>query len=269
MSTDILSTPRPVESDILKLDNVTKSFSGFVALKDVCLTVKSGEIYAVIGPNGAGKSTLFATCAAEIRSDSGTVSILGGTAAGAGPVGLVERGLSRAFQVARIYPSMSVHENIMIAVLGKQRQQKLSFTRRLLQFLAPRRTLNDLVVASATEAGLVAVLPLLAGEISHGDKKRLELAMALCMEPKILLLDEPTAGMSPSETASTVELLRQLHASRKLTMLITEHDLSVVYALSHRIAVLNHGEIIADGLPDEIRRNEQVAEVYFGKASES
>ncbi|GAA1628912.1 ABC transporter ATP-binding protein [Georgenia ruanii] len=262
-----LRSKTPVDHEpeyALQLAGVTKTFSGFFALKDVSLTVRPGEIQAIIGPNGAGKSTLFASVAAEIAVDGGSVAILGHATSKKDPSSLVQLGLSRAFQVARIYPSMTVFENIMIAVLGIERLRPTSLGRRVGTFFAPRRLLSARVVQAATETGLEDVLSYRAGAISHGDKKRLELAMALCMEPKVLLLDEPTAGMSPEETESTVALLKKLHNDRRLTMLITEHDLSVVYALSDRIAVLNRGAIIANGLPDEIRRNSEVARVYMG-----
>jgi branched-chain amino acid transport system ATP-binding protein len=244
---------------LLVAESVTKSFSGFLALKTATLVVPRGSISALIGPNGAGKSTLFGIIAGSVRPTAGKVLFDGQDVTGLPAWRRARMGMSRAFQVARFFPSFTVEENIRGAILA---QHGVSW-----QFY---RGENPPEVAGEVRASLdVARLTHLAGtkaeHLSQGDRKRLELTMATSMRPKLLLLDEPTAGMSPPETASTIDLIRWLWKEQGCTVLLTEHDMAVVFNLAEQITVLNLGEIIAEGAPDEISRDQHVIDAYLGE----
>ena len=244
---------------LLLAESVTKSFSGFLALNDATLAVPRGSICALIGPNGAGKSTLFGIIAGSVRPTGGRVIYDGQDITRRPAWRRARMGMSRAFQVARFFPSFTVAENIRGAVLA---QRGISW-----QFY---RGENPPEVAADVKARLeVAHLSRLrdtpAAHLSQGDRKRLELTMATSMRPKLLLLDEPTAGMSPQETASTIDLIRWLWREQECTVLLTEHDMAVVFNLAERVTVLNMGQIIAEGPPDAISRNERVIDAYLGE----
>jgi len=244
---------------LLLAESVTKSFSGFLALKDATLAVPRGSICALIGPNGAGKSTLFGIIAGSVRPTGGRVIFDGQDITGRPAWRRARMGMSRAFQVARFFPTFTVAENIRGAVLA---QRGMSW-----QFY---RSENPSEVAAGVEARLeVAHLSRLrdtpAAHLSQGDRKRLELTMATSMRPKLLLLDEPTAGMSPQETASTIDLIRWLWKEQECTVLLTEHDMAVVFNLAEHVTVLNMGQIIAEGPPDAISRDQGVIDAYLGE----
>jgi len=244
---------------LLLAESVTKSFSGFLALKDATLAVPRSSICALIGPNGAGKSTLFGIIAGSVRPTGGRVIFDGEDITRRPAWRRARMGMSRAFQVARFFPSFTVAENIRGAVLA---QRGMSW-----QFY---RSENSPEVAAAVEARLeVAHLSRLrdtpAAHLSQGDRKRLELTMATSMQPKLLLLDEPTAGMSPQETASTIDLIRWLWKEQECTVLLTEHDMAVVFNLAEHVTVLNMGQIIAEGPPDAISRDHRVIDAYLGE----
>jgi branched-chain amino acid transport system ATP-binding protein len=244
---------------LLLAEAVTKSFSGFLALRDATLAVPRGSICALIGPNGAGKSTLFGIIAGSVRPTGGRVLFDGQDVTRLPAWKRARKGMSRAFQVARFFPSFTVAENVRGALLA---QRGISW-----QFY---RGENPPEVAADVEASLeVARLShlsgVLAAHLSQGDRKRLELTMATSMRPKLLLLDEPTAGMSPQETASTIDLIRRLWQEQGCTVLLTEHDMAVVFNLAERVTVLNLGTIIAAGPPDEISRDARVIDAYLGE----
>lgn len=248
---------------LLLAENVTKSFSGFLALKNATIGVPEGRICALIGPNGAGKSTLFGIIAGSVRPTGGRVVFDGRDVTRTPAWKRTRMGISRAFQVARFFPTFTVQENVRGAVLARRGDSWRFY-----------RSENSTAVAEEVELALEAanLKPLrtvLAAHLAQGDRKRLELTMAIALRPKLLLLDEPTAGMSPVETIATIGLVRELWRQNKCTVLLTEHNMSVVFEIAERITVLNLGEIIAEGPPEKISKNERVIDAYLGEPATS
>jgi branched-chain amino acid transport system ATP-binding protein len=246
-------------TEMLRIEGLTKSFAGFVAVHDVNFALAAGETHAVIGPNGAGKTTFFNLITGHMRGDAGRILLDGQDIAGQPPERIVRRGVARSFQRINIYPRLSVFENVQVALIARDG--------RHIDLVRPGRSM-----ARPETAELLALVGLeergdeVAGELSYGMQKQLELAIALAARPRLLLLDEPTAGMSPRETADAIALIRDIVNARGLTLLFTEHDMSVVFGIAQRISVLHHGEIIASGLPDEVRRNPEVRRVYLSES---
>jgi branched-chain amino acid transport system ATP-binding protein len=247
----------------LQLEGVYKDYPGVKVLQDVNLTIADGEIHAIIGPNGAGKSTLFGVMNGDLHAQKGTITFKGLNMNGKGLDYAARKGISRCFQVPNVYNNLSVRENILISLMANDKILKKKFT--LKGFLSPLKKYEEKMKKMLDEVGLSGTEDRLLSEISHGDKKRLELAMAIALEPTMLLLDEPTAGMSPEETLDTIKLIKKIHKSRGLTVVITEHDMNVVFSLADRITVLNRGEIVTTDVPEEIKRNPKVIEIYLGK----
>lgn len=247
----------------LQLQGVYKDYPGVKVLQDVNLTIADGEIHAIIGPNGAGKSTLFGVMNGDLHAQKGTITFKGLNMNGKGLDYAARKGISRCFQVPNVYNNLSVRENILIPLMANDKILKKKFT--LKGFLSPLKKYEEKMKIMLDEVGLSGTEDRLLSEISHGDKKRLELAMAITLEPTMLLLDEPTAGMSPEETLDTIKLIKKIHKSRGLTVVITEHDMNVVFSLADRITVLNRGEIVTTDVPEEIKRNPKVIEIYLGK----
>jgi len=245
-------------STMLKITGLWKSFAGFVAIQDVHFELAAGETHAVIGPNGAGKTTFFDLITGRLRPDRGAVEFEGTELVGRAPERIVRLGIARSFQRINIYPRLSVFENVQVALIVHAHQHWNLFT--------PGRSLHR-----GETADLLRLVSLdeeareVAGELSYGKQKQLELAIALAAKPRLLLLDEPTAGMSPQETAETIALIRDIVRARGLTLLFTEHDMSVVFGIAERISVLHHGEIIASGTPDAVRNDPEVKRVYLGE----
>jgi branched-chain amino acid transport system ATP-binding protein len=242
---------------MLEVNSVSKSFGGFAALTDVDLAVAPGQIRAVIGANGAGKSTLLNIVSGVLRPTAGAVSYDGHDATSRRPSDLVMMGLSRSFQITSIFNDFSVFENVRVALLAFHR-----LTRRL--FSPVDRFMRPEAFELLDAVGIVGQAERTAGELAAGDRKRLEFAMTLAAQPKMLLLDEPTAGMAPHEREIVVGLLTSLNRDRGVTILFTEHDLAMVNRLAHRITVLHQGRVLAEGLPDEIRANERMRAAYVG-----
>jgi branched-chain amino acid transport system ATP-binding protein len=245
-------------STMLRIDGLRKAFAGFVATRDVSFDLEAGETHAVIGPNGAGKTTFFNLITGHLRPDRGSVSFEDRELVGLPPQKIVRLGIARSFQRINIYPRLSVFENVQVALIAHERQQWNLFR--------PGRSLHregtqELLVL----VGLAGEARETAGELSYGKQKQLELAIALASKPRLLLLDEPTAGMSPQETAETIASVRDIVKARGLTLLFTEHDMSVVFGIAQRISVLHHGEIIASGQPDAVRNDPEVRRVYLGE----
>jgi branched-chain amino acid transport system ATP-binding protein len=249
------------QQPLLVASRVTKRFGGFTALSDASLTVPRGHLWALIGPNGAGKSTLFGIIAGSVRPTAGKVIFDDRDVTRVPGWRRARLGMSRAFQVARFFPSFTVAENLRSAVLA-QRTETWKFYRSERSRAVAREVDEQLDLASLSHLRDVQ-----AAHLSQGDRKRLELTMATAMRPKLLLLDEPTAGMSPVETASTIALIRDLWQHHECTILLTEHDMSVVFDLAETISVLNRGEIIAEGPPDVIGRDPRVIDAYLGESS--
>jgi branched-chain amino acid transport system ATP-binding protein len=220
--------------------------------------MQSGELSAIIGPNGAGKSTFFNLLTGYHRADSGRVLFQGKNITNWPPHKIARLGISRAFQVSNIYLALTTYENVRQAILAQQKKTLNFFTPA--HRLAKEETGNLLEVA-----GLSRHAHMIAGNLSQGDKKRLELAIALGSKPELLFLDEPTAGMSREETHETMSLVKRLNRKMRLTILFTEHDMSVVFGYARRLTVLHQGSILAEGSPEEVRSNETAQKIYLGE----
>jgi ABC-type branched-subunit amino acid transport system ATPase component len=229
----------------LELRDLRKRFGGIRAVDGVSLRVGAGERVAVIGPNGAGKSTLFGLISGELRADGGDVLLQGRSVRGAGPARRARRGLGRTFQSARLFAGLSVAENVELAQVAGGRG-------------------GDGVGDALAEVGLDEDVEREAGALAQGERKRLELAMVLAGAPRVLLLDEPTAGMGREERAAIMELVVGAVARRELTMVFSEHDMDTVFAYARRVVVMDRGRAIADGRPEAVREDARVKEVYLG-----
>ena len=245
---------------ILKVEHINKAFDELQATCDVNYEMKTGELSAIIGPNGAGKSTFFNLLTGFYKVDSGRVFFQGKDITNRPPHRIARLGIARAFQVSNIYLALTTYENIRQAILAQQKRTLNFFTPA--HRLAKKETLELLEVT-----GLSQNENMMAGNLSQGDKKRLELAIALGSKPELLFLDEPTAGMSGDETHETMNLVKQLNQEMGLTILFTEHDMSVVFGYAKRLTVLHQGSIIAAGSPQEVRSNEMVQKIYLGEES--
>jgi branched-chain amino acid transport system ATP-binding protein len=245
---------------LLEVAGVTRAFGGFQALGGVTFGVGAGEIAAVIGPNGAGKTTLFNVITGHLTPDAGRVTFAGRDITGESPHAICHLGMARSFQRTNIFPRLTVFENVQIAILSHERRAYGLWASAA--GLARERTM-----ATLEDVGLAHRAHDASGLLSYGDQKQLELGLALALEPTLLLLDEPTAGMSPQETRSSVALVERIARDRKLTVLFTEHDMSVVFAVARKICVLHQGRLLAEGPPDEIRRHDEVKRVYLGEGA--
>ena len=243
---------------MLEVENATKIFGGFTAVNKVNLTVAEGETHAIIGPNGAGKTTLFNVVSGLISPETGSVTFRGKKLNKMMPHDIVNVGMARSFQRVNIFPRKTVFENVQVALLVHARLHFNPFRQAAKLFRREGMELLALV-------NLEDEADRRAGDLAYGRQKQLELAVALAANPKLLLLDEPTAGMSISETKASIALINDIVEKRNLTLLFTEHDMNVVFEIADRISVLHHGEIIATGLPDEVRDNEEVKRIYLGK----
>jgi branched-chain amino acid transport system ATP-binding protein len=243
---------------LLSLDGVSKNFAGVQALRDVNLVVEPGERRAIIGPNGAGKTTLFNIISGELPPSAGSVKLAGREVTNLTPERMFRLGLARTFQKNSLFLELTTHENVRLAVQAHQRQGHHWF-RPWWAFDDVNRRTQEIL----ERAGLWSRRLEPAKNLSYGEQRQLEMAIALAGEPTLLLLDEPTAGMSVAETASSVATIGAL--PRDLTLLIIEHDMDTVFALADRITVLDHGQVIADGAPDAVRHDEQVRAVYLGE----
>jgi len=245
---------------LLEVRNVVKSFGGLRALQDVSLSVAKGEIRAVIGPNGAGKSTLFNVMTGLLKPDTGDVVFEGEPITGMPPHRIIRKGIGRSFQITNIFPRMSVFENVQVALFSHHRTGNNPFS------LARKSTrVGAEALALLDQVGLAEKYDASASVLSHGDQKRLEIAISLASRPKLLMLDEPTAGMSRFESRETVSLLQRISREQGLTLIFTEHDMDIVFAISEKIMVLQQGAVIADGTPAEIKANPDVRKAYLGE----
>ncbi|MFC7097573.1 ABC transporter ATP-binding protein [Halobaculum marinum] len=246
---------------LLRTDGLTKQFGGLVAVDEVSFEVDRGETRAVIGPNGAGKSTLINCITGALEPTAGTVEFDDTDITTLSPHETVQTGISKSFQTASIFPGMTVRENVEIAALAAEHGSfEFNFLKRLSGFSAVHETADEMM----NSVGLLGDADVEAGSLPYGDKRRLEIAIALASEPELLLMDEPTAGMSPDETADTVDLVEQLQEDLGLTILIVEHDMEIIFRIADRILVLNRGQVIADGTPEEVQQSERVQEAYLG-----
>jgi branched-chain amino acid transport system ATP-binding protein len=246
---------------VLDVANVHKSFAGLQALSNVNLQIEEGKTHAVIGPNGAGKSTLLNVCVGRIRPDRGSVTFNGETITGKEPHEINQAGVARVFQTPEIFPELSLLHNVMIPAFARREG---SFRFNAFGALSGEKAVREEAAHVLEDLALHDKMTMEAGSLSRGDKRRLELAMCLIQHPHLLLLDEPTAGMSRHDTNSTIELLQRIK-ERGMTKVIIEHDMHVVFSLADRITVLAQGTIIAEGSPDEVRGNPRVQEAYLGE----
>jgi branched-chain amino acid transport system ATP-binding protein len=241
----------------LQTQAITKEFGKLRAVNEVSLEILKGDVHAIIGPNGAGKSTYFNLITGYHRATSGKVLFKGKEITNLPSYNRCKLGMTRSFQITSIYPKLTVYESVLMGLLS-HRNMTLTFLSSAKKFFKEEvwRILEDV--------GLADQATTLGDSISHGDKKKLELAITLGTEPELLLLDEPTCGMSPEETESTMIFIKKLVEERGLSILFTEHDMSVVFGIAKRISVLHQGTLIADGKPEEVRANEEVQKVYLG-----
>ncbi len=252
-----------MDNHILKIENLSKSFEGTQVFNNISFPVEAGELSAIIGPNGAGKTTLFNLITGYHIPDSGKVIFEGKNIAGMQPFDIVRLGIARAFQRTNIFPRMSVLENVVTTVITRRRGN--------LNIVTPSGELKDVherAYEILESVQLVDMAHQQSGTLPHGNQKRLDIAIALALRPRLLLLDEPTAGMSPDERWQTVELVQRLWEELKITMVFIEHDMDIVFRISQKIRVLCYKTILAEGTPEEISANEQVIEAYLGEEVE-
>ena len=245
------------KKEILKLSGINKCFGNVVVAKDISLTVISNQLHALIGPNGAGKTTLIKMISGELKPDQGVVTLLDRKVNHLSEIARVHRGCIRSFQVSSIIGSMTVFENILLAV-----KQKRSILKMLFRKFQSNSSESSFVYQTLNQLSLETLGTKVASTLSHGDKRKLELAMALAMGPKILLLDEPFAGLDQAESSKLIELL--LSIKKNMAILLIEHDMQAVFALADKISVLNEGEIIESGSVEKIRRSKLVQNAYLG-----
>jgi len=250
---------------ILEIRNVNKWFGGLQALGDVNLNVEEGTVHAIIGPNGAGKSTLLNCLVGKLEPDTGTVTFEGQSILGLKPHQINQLGISRVFQTPEIFSTLSVFENVMIACFAKRDGP---FRLNPLTGISGERDIHDKVEQMLLDVNMADKRYDIAASMSRGDKRRLEMAMCLAQDPKLLLLDEPTAGMARADTNNTIDLLREIEEKRGITMVIIEHDMHVVFSLANKITVLAQGTPIVEDVPSKIKGNLKVQEAYLGGAHE-
>ena len=247
---------------LLKVENLTKQFGSLVAVSDVSMIVEPGELRAVIGPNGAGKTTFFNMISGFLTQTSGKILFDNEDISRLPPARRVWKGIARTFQITEVFPELTTRENLRIAV-------EVASGYRV-RFWQPKAA-DDVVQARVVEllgmGGLTEKADRLVGEMSHGDQRATEIMMSLALNPRLLLLDEPTAGMGDQETYDITQLIRRLHKDQKLTIVLIEHDMRVVFHLADRIMVLGEGKVLAEGTPKEIAASEVVQAAYLGKAA--
>jgi branched-chain amino acid transport system ATP-binding protein len=242
---------------MLQVEGVSKSFDDFMAVNGAKLSVSKGEIVAVIGPNGAGKTTLFNLITGLLKPDGGKIIFKGENINKLPSYEICKKGIARSFQIVNIFPRLSVFRNVQVAVLSQQRRSNTLF-----------RPASSMVLNEANSilesVGFLHKAHSIAGSLSHGDQKILEIGIALGNEPELLILDEPTAGMSPEETSATMELIKRLAQMRGLTILFCEHDMDIVFSIAESIMVMHQGRTLIQGRPEEVRKNSFVQEAYLG-----
>ena len=242
---------------MLRVERVTKSFDKFLAVNGAELAVEQGQLVAVIGPNGAGKTTLFNLITGILRPDRGRIAFKGEDISKLPTHEICRRGVARSFQIANVFHRLTVFRNVQVSVLSQQGKSSNLF--RPVHSMAVDETNRIL-----ESVGLVDKSEHIAGSLSHGDQRILEVAIALGNQPQMLILDEPTAGMSPEETSSTMSLIKRLADTQGLTILFCEHDMDVVFNTAQSIMVMNYGKTIVQGKPEEVRKNKEVQDAYLG-----
>jgi len=242
---------------ILKVQNLSKSFGGVDAVKDVSFNLEDGQLLAMIGPNGAGKSTCFNLINGQLTPDQGSIFIMGQKVNRKRPRDVWKIGVGRTFQITSTFASMTVLENVQMTLLSYNRQTKSLLRRVRRLYVKESMELLDLV-------GIADQADRPCGVLAYGDLKRVEMAVALANQPRLLLMDEPTAGMGPAERQQMMKLTQRVVAARKMGVLFTEHDMKVVFNYAERIIVLNRGQMVVEGTPEEVQKDNEVKEIYLG-----
>mgnify|MGYP006267390945 FL=1 len=248
---------------MLRIEHLRKAFGGVIATSDVSIHFPKDSLSAVIGPNGAGKTTFFNLISGAIRPDAGSIYLDGENIVGLSGNDIVRKGIGRAFQVAKLFKSLTVEESLrgaLLSPLGRSAQMSGRF---------PLPETRDRAVEVMDQLGLTSKAHVISGNLSHGDQKLLDMALALVLKPKVLLLDEPVAGMGPEEREQMIETVHALWKQGGLTVVLIEHDMDIVFRISQHIHVLSYGKLLAEGNPDEIRNNPAVIEAYLGTPREA
>jgi len=243
---------------MLRVEEIDKSFGGLMAVNGVSFQIEKGELSSIIGPNGAGKTTLFNLLTGHLSPDKGRILFKEKEVTGLSPHGICNLGIGRSFQRTNIFPRLSAFDNVQVAVMSWGRKSRNIFLRA-------QKMLREETDEILESIGLRDKKEITAGLLAHGDQRRLEIGIALGSYPELLLLDEPTAGMSPEESGRTVELIQGLARERGLTLLFIEHDMNVVFGISEKIRVMHMGSIIAEGRPEEVRANDDVQRIYLAE----
>ena len=249
---------------ILEISNVNKRFGGLQALGNVNIDIAENTVHAIIGPNGAGKSTLLNCLIGKLEPDTGKVMFDGKPVLGRKPHQINQMGISRVFQTPEIFTDLTVLENVLIPCFAKRDG---AFRMHAIESVAQETDVITTAKTMLSDVNMLEKIDMHAGSLSRGDKRRLEMAMCLVQEPKLLLLDEPTAGMARADTNNTIDLLKQIKASRDITMVIIEHDMHVVFSLAERITVLAQGTPLVEDIPEKIKGHPKVKEAYLGEAA--
>ncbi len=243
---------------MFRVEKIKKSFGGLTAVNDVSFQLEKGRITSIIGPNGAGKTTLFNLLTGHIKPDSGDIFFKDRRITGLPPYKICKRGIGRSFQRTNIFPRLTAFENVQVALMSWEKKSRNIFVRS-------RKLLVDATNEILDSVGLGEKKNVTAGLLAHGDQRLLEIGITVGSHPELILLDEPTAGMSPEESNKTVELVQRLARERDLTLLFIEHDMNVVFGISEKVRVMHIGAIIAEGSPEEIRSNDEVQRIYLAE----
>ena len=249
-----------MKAEVLKTDKLVKSFNGNTVISDISVSFEQGELSSIIGPNGAGKTTFFNLITGYHLPNSGKIYFEGKSIAGMQPFDIVRLGIARAFQITNIFPKLSVLENVVATVIT-HRKGNLNLVKPTFKLKSAYERAYQIL----EDVGLADRADRQSGTLAHGNQKILDIAVALAMEPKLLLLDEPTAGMSPEERWKTVELIQKLWQQLNVTMVFIEHDMDIVFGISQKVRVLCYGSMLAEGTPEEISKNDKVIEAYLGE----
>ena len=252
---------------LLEIANMTKTFGGLKAISDITFSLEKGRIVSIIGPNGAGKTTFFNTLTGIYKPDGGTIKFNGKSLVGLRPDQIAARGIARTFQNIRLFPDMTVLENIMVGMHVHLKQSSIATLLHLSSFKREEDEAEKKAAELMEYVGLQRVENELAKNLPYGAQRRLEIARALAADPQLLLLDEPAAGMNPQETEDVTQLFRDIRDDLGITILLIEHDMRVVMRISEDICVMDYGEKIAQGPPSEIRSNTRVIEAYLGRGA--